>query len=117
MTTLAMRVDDEDAELIRRSAAFAGKSISEFVREAVFEKIEDEADLRELRRAMARATRTSRCSARSDLVKRPPNGLRLSAVTDLLDAPCPARPPLTWSARRCSWCVGSRQEQCLTPML
>ena len=53
MTTMTLRVDDDDAKLIRRYAEFEGRSISEFIREAVFEKIEDEADLRELRKAIA----------------------------------------------------------------
>ncbi len=53
MTTMTLRVDDGDAKLIRRYAEFEGKSISEFIREAVFEKIEEEADLRELKEAIA----------------------------------------------------------------
>lgn len=53
MTTMTLRVDDDDAKIIRNFAEFEGKSISEFIREAVFEKIEDEADLRDLRKAIA----------------------------------------------------------------
>jgi RHH-type rel operon transcriptional repressor/antitoxin RelB len=53
MTTMTLRIDDDDAEIVRRYARFEGKSISEFIREAVFEKIEDEQDLSELREAIA----------------------------------------------------------------
>lgn len=53
MTTMTLRVNESDATLIRRYAQSEGLSISEFIREAIFEKIEDEADLEELRQAIA----------------------------------------------------------------
>ena len=43
MTTLTMRVDDVDASVVRKYAKFEGKTISDFIRDAVFEKIEDQA--------------------------------------------------------------------------
>ena len=51
MTTLTMRVDDVDASVVRKYAKFEGKTISDFIRDAVFEKIEDQEDLAALRAA------------------------------------------------------------------
>ena len=53
MTTMTMRVDDEDAPVIRRYAKFQNKSISDFIRDAVLERIEDEEDLATLRQVLA----------------------------------------------------------------
>jgi RHH-type rel operon transcriptional repressor/antitoxin RelB len=53
MPTMTMRLDDADAEIVRKYAKFEGKSISDFVRDAVFEKIEDQEDLKTLREAIA----------------------------------------------------------------
>ena len=52
MATMTMRVDDADALLVRKYAAFEGKTISDF-RDAVFERIEDQDDLSVLRAAIA----------------------------------------------------------------
>ena len=46
MSTMTMRVDDVDAAIVR-------KTISDFIRDAVFEKIEDQEDLATLRAAIA----------------------------------------------------------------
>ncbi len=51
MTTMTMRLDDADAQLVRKYASFEGKSISDFLRDAVFEWIEDQEDLAALRKA------------------------------------------------------------------
>lgn len=53
MTTMTLRMDDADAEVVRKYAAFEGVSISDFMRDAVFEKIEDSQDLADLRAAAA----------------------------------------------------------------
>ncbi|MBQ9067762.1 MAG: CopG family transcriptional regulator [Eggerthellaceae bacterium] len=53
MATMTMRLDDVDAAIVRKFAQFEGKSISDFVRDAVFEKIEDQEDLDVLRAAIA----------------------------------------------------------------
>ena len=53
MPTMTMRLDETDAEVVRKYAAFEGKTISDFVRDAVFEKIEDQQDLATLREAIA----------------------------------------------------------------
>lgn len=53
MATMTMRVNEADAAVIRKYARFEGKTISDYIRDAVLEKIEDEADLAELRKAAA----------------------------------------------------------------
>ncbi|WP_251213375.1 type II toxin-antitoxin system RelB family antitoxin [Adlercreutzia murintestinalis] len=53
MTTMTMRLDNADAQLVRKYAEFEGKSISDFIRDAVFERIEDQEDLATLRAAIA----------------------------------------------------------------
>lgn len=52
MTTMTVRMSDEDAELVRKYAGFEGTTISAFARKAMLEKIEDHADLQELRAAI-----------------------------------------------------------------
>jgi len=49
-------MDDADAEVAKKFAAFEGKSFSDFARDAIFEKIEDYEDLQELREAIAHDT-------------------------------------------------------------
>lgn len=53
MSTMTMRIDDADAALIRKYASFEGKTISDFIRDAVFEKIENQEDLAALRACIA----------------------------------------------------------------
>ena len=53
MSTMTMRVDDADAAIVRKYAKFEGKTISDFIRDAVFEKIERQEDLATLRAAVA----------------------------------------------------------------
>lgn len=53
MSTMTMRIDEEDAAIVRKYAEFEGKTISDFIRDAVFEKIEDQQDLETLRAAVA----------------------------------------------------------------
>ena len=53
MSTMTMRINDVDAAIVRKYAKFEGKTISDFIRDAVFEKIEDQEDLEVLRAAMA----------------------------------------------------------------
>ena len=53
MATMTVRLDDRDAAVVRRYAEFEGKSLSDFIRDAIFERIEDEQDLAELRAAIA----------------------------------------------------------------
>lgn len=52
MTTMTVRMAAEDAELVRKFAAFEGVTISDFARSAILEKIEDSYDLQELREAI-----------------------------------------------------------------
>ena len=53
MSTMTIRIDDADAAVVRRYAKFEGKTISDFIRDAVFEKIEDSEDLAARRAAVA----------------------------------------------------------------
>ncbi len=53
MATITVRLSDQDAELVRRYAEIDGRTVSDFVREAVFERIEDIHDLELLRQAIA----------------------------------------------------------------
>ncbi len=56
MSTMTVRMNDKDAELVRKFAQFEGVSISDFARTAILEKIEDSYDLQELRAAIAQDT-------------------------------------------------------------
>lgn len=53
MTTMTVRMNAQDAELVRKFAKFEGVTISDFARTAILEKIEDAYDLQELREAIA----------------------------------------------------------------
>lgn len=53
MATMTLRVNDEDAEIIRKYAEFEGKTISEFIRKAALNEIENQEDLEVLRQAIA----------------------------------------------------------------
>ena len=50
--TLTLRISDSDAELIRNYAQLKGATVSEVMRRAILEKIEDELDLQAYQRAM-----------------------------------------------------------------
>lgn len=53
MATMTLRINDQDSELIKKYIHLHGLTISEFARQAMLEKIEDEYDLQVLRQAMA----------------------------------------------------------------
>ncbi|MDO5683872.1 MAG: DUF6290 family protein [Propionibacteriaceae bacterium] len=53
MPTMTIRMNAQDAELVRKFAKFEGVTISDFARAAILEKIEDAYDLQELREAIA----------------------------------------------------------------
>ena len=53
MATMTLRINDKDGELIKKYIQMHGLTISEFARQAMLEKIEDEYDLQVLRQAMA----------------------------------------------------------------
>lgn len=53
MATMTVRMNERDAELVRRFTQFEGVTISDFARNAILEKIEDAYDLQELREAIA----------------------------------------------------------------
>ena len=49
---ISLRLSNEDAEFIKRYAALHGLSVSELVRQSVFERIEDEYDLKAYEQAL-----------------------------------------------------------------
>ncbi len=51
--TLSVRLNNEDSQLIKKYADFYDMSVSELVRESVFDRIEDEFDLKAYNSAMA----------------------------------------------------------------
>ena len=53
MATMTVRMNNEDSELIRNYINMHGLTISEFARQSMLERIEDEYDLEILRKAMA----------------------------------------------------------------
>jgi len=53
MTTLTIRLPEQDKSLIKSYAALHGRSVADVVRTSVLERIEDEFDLRELNEAIA----------------------------------------------------------------
>ena len=51
--TMTLRINEEDARLIKDYARLHGISVSEFLRRAALEKIEDELDIRAAEKAYA----------------------------------------------------------------
>ena len=51
--TITIRMSDEDSRLIRDYARLHGTTVSEFMRRAALEKIEDELDIRAAEKAYA----------------------------------------------------------------
>jgi uncharacterized protein (DUF1778 family) len=53
MTTMTLRINQEDSDLIRKFASTHDISLSDFARQSMLEKIEDDYDLAALHQAMA----------------------------------------------------------------
>ena len=51
--TMTLRINEEDSQLIRDYARLHGITVSEFLRRAALEKIEDELDIRAAEKAYA----------------------------------------------------------------
>ena len=51
--SLSLRLSDAEMQLIKNYAAFKGENVSEIIRNAVLEKIEDELDLAVYEKAIA----------------------------------------------------------------
>ncbi len=58
MSTISIRVNHRDSELIRKYAKLKNTSVSELVRNAVIEKIEEELDVDLFEQALAQMERT-----------------------------------------------------------
>ena len=52
MSTISLRLSNEDTELFRKYAALNGISLSELVRQSVLDRIEDEYDLKAYKNAV-----------------------------------------------------------------
>ena len=50
--TISLRLNDEDSNLIKKYAEFHNTSVSEVLRQAILEKIEDEYDLKSYQKAI-----------------------------------------------------------------
>lgn len=53
MSTITLRLQDSEKDLVNSYAKMHGMSVSEFARRSMFEQIEDEFDLKELNEAIA----------------------------------------------------------------
>ena len=53
MATISLRLSDDDSMLIKKYAELKNINVSEFIRQAVIEKIEDEFDLAAYNKAIA----------------------------------------------------------------
>jgi uncharacterized protein (DUF1778 family) len=58
MATISLRVDDRDSKLIRDYAKLKKTSVSDLMRNAIIEKIEDEIDLENFDRVLANMEKT-----------------------------------------------------------
>lgn len=58
MATFSLRVDDRDSKLIRDYAKLKNTSVSDLMRNAIIEKIEDEIDLENFDRVLASMDQT-----------------------------------------------------------
>jgi len=58
MATFSLRVDDRDSKLIRDYAKLKNTSVSDLMRNALIEKIEDEIDLENFDRVLASMNQT-----------------------------------------------------------
>ena len=53
MSTITLRLQDDEKKLVNSYAKMHGISVSEFARRSMFDRIEDEFDLKELNEAVA----------------------------------------------------------------
>lgn len=51
--SISIRLNDQESELIKNIAKINNLSVSEFIRKTVMERIEDEIDLQDYKKAMA----------------------------------------------------------------
>ena len=58
MATISLRVDDRDSKLIRDYAKLKNTSVSDLMRNAIIEKIEDELDVENFDRVLANMENT-----------------------------------------------------------
>jgi len=69
MTTISVRLSDKDIELIKAYAKMNGISLSDLVRKALIEKIEDEYDLKCYYEAMEEYNKNSKTYTHEEVKK------------------------------------------------
>ncbi|AFS70341.1 type II toxin-antitoxin system RelB family antitoxin [Exiguobacterium antarcticum] len=69
MSTISVRLDDQDARLIKEYAKAKNITISTLVRDAVLNRIEDEIDLQLYRDSMAAHRKQSEAISFDDMMK------------------------------------------------
>lgn len=67
--TISLRLNDSDSELIKAYAAMNGLSVSELLRRAVMERIEDEFDLKAYEEAYAEYKADPETYSLADVIK------------------------------------------------
>ena len=69
-TTMTVRLSQEDKDIIAKYAETKGRSISDIVREAILDRIEDELDLEIYRRTIEEYRKDSVCYSPEETAKR-----------------------------------------------
>ena len=67
--TISLRLSDEDSKLIKDYAKVNNMTVSDLVRQAVIEKIEDEIDLEAYNKAMAAFTKNPKTYSLEEIEK------------------------------------------------
>ena len=67
--TFSLRLNDEDSNLIKKYAELNGLTVSELLRKSVFERIEDEYDLKCYENAMEEYKKDTTTFSHKDVVK------------------------------------------------
>lgn len=69
MTTISLRLNDDDNNLIRKYAELNGMSVSDLIRQTVLDRIEDEYDLKAYAEAMEEYRKNPVTYSHADVVR------------------------------------------------
>lgn len=69
MTTISLRLSNEDSTLIKKYAELNGMSVSDLIRQSVLERIEDEHDLRLYQEAIEEYRKNPVSYSHADVVR------------------------------------------------
>ena len=69
MTTISLRLSDDDNNLIKKYAELNGMSVSDLVRQSVLDRIEDEYDLKAYHEAMEEYRKNPVTYSHADVVR------------------------------------------------